>query len=107
MRTLICFGLVAAALLGSPETINSAKAANVYPMAVLGFDERGAGAKEMGAKVVDLLFAKLVVRPELYLVDRAELKKVLEEQALSASGAVKADEAVKVGQLTGARLIVT
>ncbi|MCE9532496.1 MAG: CsgG/HfaB family protein [Planctomycetes bacterium] len=84
-----------------------AKVPSVYPLAVLGFEEKGAGAKELGPKVSDLLFAKLAVRPELLLVDRADLKKVFEEQALNASGVVKADEAVKVGQLTGARLLVT
>ncbi len=79
----------------------------MYPTALLTFEERGAGAKDLGPKVVDLLFAKLAVKPDLYLVDRADLKKVLDEQSLSLSGAVKADEAVKVGQLTGAKLILT
>lgn len=79
----------------------------VLPVAVLGFEERGAGSKDLGAKVGDLLFAKLVAKPDLFLVDRADLKKVLDEQSLGLSGAVRADEAAKVGQLTGARLLVT
>ena len=79
----------------------------VLPVALLGFEERGAGAKELGGKVGDLLFAKLAAKPEFFLVDRADLKKVLDEQSLSLSGAVKSDEAVKVGHLTGAKLLVT
>jgi len=79
----------------------------VYPVALLGFEERGAGVKDLGPKVADLLFAKLSAKPDLYLVERAELKKALDEQALNLSGAVKADEATKVGQLTGAKLLVT
>lgn len=79
----------------------------VLPMALLAFEERGTGAKDMGAKVTDLLFAKLTVKPDLFMVDRADLKKILEEQSLSLTGAVKPDEAVKVGQLTGAKLLVT
>jgi hypothetical protein len=79
----------------------------VYPLALLGFEERGAGVKDMGAKVGDLLFAKLSAKEGFYLVDRADLKKTLDEQSLSLSGAVKADEATKVGQLTGAKLLVT
>ena len=79
----------------------------VHPVAILTFDERGPMAKDLGPKVVDLLFAKMVVKPDFYLVERAELKKVFDEQLLNVSGAVKADEAVKVGQLTGAKLIVT
>ena len=79
----------------------------VLPMALLAFEERGTGAKDMGAKVTDLIFAKLTVKPDLFMVDRADLKKILEEQSLSLTGAVKPDEAVKVGQLTGAKLLVT
>jgi TolB-like protein len=79
----------------------------VYPTALLTFEERGANAAGYGAKVSDLLFARLAAKPDLYLVDRAELKTVLEEQALNLSGAVKAGEATRVGQLTGARILVT
>jgi TolB-like protein len=79
----------------------------VLPMALLAFEERGAGTKDLGAKVTDLLFAKLAAKPDLFLVDRGDIKKILDEQALSLSGAVKADEAAKVGQLTGAKLLVT
>lgn len=84
-----------------------AKPATVYPAAILAFEERGAGAKEMGAKVTDILFAKLATRDELHLVDREDLKKTLAEQELSLSGAVKPGEANKIGQLTGAKILVT
>ena len=83
------------------------KPTTVYPAAIMGFEERGAGAKDLGPKVADLLFARLVAKPELYLVDRADIKKTLEEQALNISGAVKPEEAGKVGQLTGAKILVT
>jgi len=79
----------------------------VYPVALLGFEERGAGVKDLGPKVADILFAKLTAKSDLFLVERAEIKKALDEQALNLSGAVKADEATKVGQLTGAKLLVT
>jgi TolB-like protein len=71
------------------------------------FEERGGGVKDYGAKISDILFAKLVAKPDLFLVDRAELKKTLDEQALNISGAVKPGEATQVGQLTGAKLLVT
>ncbi len=101
--------LAAAALVLYMPAIAPAKdkAKRVYPLALLSFEERGLGAKEMGPKVADLLYAQLAARPELYLVDRADIKKTLEEQALSVTGAVKPDDATKVGQLTGAKLLVT
>jgi TolB-like protein len=83
------------------------KVPTIYPAALFPFEERGAGVKEMGAKVTDLLFAKLATRSELYLVDRADLKKTLQELELNLSGLVKADEANKVGQMTGAKLLIS
>ena len=61
----------------------------------------------MGGKVTDILFAKLAARDGLNLVDREDLKKTLAEQELSLSGAVKVAEANKIGQLTGAKILVT
>lgn len=79
----------------------------VYPTAIFPFAERGRSVKGYGAKIADILFASLVVNPDLYLVDRAEMNKVLAETELNLSGMVKPGEAVKVGQLTGAKVIVT
>jgi curli biogenesis system outer membrane secretion channel CsgG len=119
MRRSILFAACAALLLGaaSPtlsdeksekkEGKKDEKKAAVYPTALFVFEERGAGAREMGQKVTDLLFAKLVVKDNLTLVDREDLKKTLGEAELNLSGAVKPAEATKVGQLTGAKILVT
>jgi TolB-like protein len=82
-------------------------APEMYPAAVLPFQEQGAEVKELGAKVTDLLFAKLSADPGLMLVDRDDLKRVLDEQKLNISGLVSPDTATKVGQLTGAELLIT
>ncbi len=79
----------------------------IYPVAVLPFSERGKEVAEQGEQVTDLMFANLVTNPELFLVDREDLDTVLKEQELSLSGAVKTEEAVQVGQLTGAKVLVT
>jgi TolB-like protein len=84
-----------------------AKVKRVYPIAVLSFSERGTETAELGNKTTDLLFANLVARPELLLVDRADMDKVLKEQELNLSGVVNPEEATKVGQLTGAKILVT
>lgn len=85
----------------------AAAAAEVYPVAILPFSERGREVAEQGQQVTDLLFANLMVEPELFLVDREEMGKILAEQELNVSGLVKPDEAVKIGQLTGAKILVT
>lgn len=78
-----------------------------YPIAIVPFKSRGREVDGMGEKVTDLIFANLVVDPGLLLVDREDLDTILAEAELSLSGLVNPQEAVQVGQLTGARLIVT
>jgi TolB-like protein len=108
MKISLCTVLTAVGLLmhagnhvGAGEKVDP-----VYPLAVLTFEERGPGAKDYGAKVSDLLFAKLAARDGIFLVERNDLKKVLDELELGLSGAAKPAEAARVGQLTGAKLLL-
>jgi TolB-like protein len=79
----------------------------VYSAAVLPFQERGPEVKGLGPSVTDLLFVRMVTDPELCLVERDDLKKVLDELELSQSGLVNPAQAVEVGHLTGAKILVT
>ena len=79
----------------------------IYPVAILPFQERGRDAAELGAKVTDLLFAQLIANPDLYLVEREDIKKLFDEQELNLSGLVNPGQATQVGYLTGAKIIVT
>ncbi|MEX1026830.1 MAG: CsgG/HfaB family protein [Candidatus Paceibacterota bacterium] len=79
----------------------------IFPIAVLPFQERGRDAAELGAKVTDLLFAQLIVNPDLYLVEREDINKLFDEQELNLSGLVNPGQATQVGYLTGAKIIVT
>ena len=83
------------------------KTPQVYPVALLPFQERGADSKGQGSKVTDLLFASLAADPALMLVDREDIKKLLDEQEVNLSGLVNPQQATKVGQLTGAKLLIT
>jgi TolB-like protein len=79
----------------------------VVTIALLPFQERGREAKDFGPKVTDLLFAKLVANPELFLVDRQDLEKILKESQLNLSGLVNPGQATTVGQLTGAKVLLS
>ncbi|MDA3924479.1 MAG: curli assembly protein CsgG [Kiritimatiellae bacterium] len=79
----------------------------VCPTAIFPFAERGSGVRGYGSKASDILFASLVVNPDLILVDREDMKKTLDEHELNISGMVNPAEAVKVGHLTGAKILVT
>lgn len=99
--------IVCVVALGMLLSANSLTAADFYPAAILPFAERGDDAEGLGPKVSDLLFANLVADPEMYLVDREDLDKILKELELNLSGLVKPTEATQVGQLTGAKILVT
>lgn len=79
----------------------------VYPVAVFPFAERGRDAAELGNQVTDLLFANLVINPEMYLVEREEIDKLFTEQELNRSGLINPDQATQIGYLTGAKILVT
>jgi len=79
----------------------------VCPVAVFAFSERGSGVKGEGKQIGDLLFAGLVENPDLWLVEREEMKKIIDEAELNLSGMVNPNQAVQIGQLTGAKIIVT
>lgn len=78
----------------------------VYPIAILPFSERGHADGDLGKQVSELLFAELVVRPDLLLVEREALHKALAEAELSLSGLVDPSQATRIGQLTGAKILV-
>lgn len=82
-------------------------AQDVYPTAILPFQERGKEVREYGEKVSDLLFANLVTQEHVYLVDRVDIDTLLREHELNLSGMVGAGQATQVGQLTGAKILIT
>jgi len=75
--------------------------------AVLDFQTSEQSFKDKGAEVSTLLNADLSAAPELYLVERQELAKLLGEQELGLSGLVSSETAAKVGTLTGAKVLIT
>ena len=108
-RTSIAVATILAAL--SCATAAAQEAApeleNVYPLAIFPFQERGKEVAEMGGKVTDLLFANLAANPQMFLVEREDLKKVGEELEIGRSGIVDPKSAARIGQLTGAQVLVT
>ena len=75
-------------------------------VAVFDFATAEASLREAGPKITALVTADLSADPHLALVERTELSKTLQEQALGLSGNITADAAAKVGQMTGAKVLV-
>jgi TolB-like protein len=102
---LIPFSLSAIPL--SLSAAHAAANAVGYPTAILPFKARGGGLEAYGPRVADALFAVLAAYSEIDLVDRKELKTVINEQGLNLSGMVNNQQAVQIGQLIGAKLMIT
>ncbi len=76
-------------------------------VAILDFDASTAPSPELGKQVAEALTAMLTGEPGFSLVDRASMGKTLLEAELNATGLVSPEKATKIGQLVGAKLLVT
>lgn len=84
-----------------------AKAAAARPtVAVLDYQLAVPGNTKLGSQIADILTARLSVADAFDLVERAKLGKIIEEQKLKLIGIVDQAQAVKVGKLLGAKLLV-
>jgi curli biogenesis system outer membrane secretion channel CsgG len=91
---------------GQPPQPAAASQPLIYPLAILPFTERGKEVADQGGKCTDMLFASLAANPDVYLVEREDLKKLLEEMELSAAGLTDSKNSTQIGQLTGAKILV-
>ena len=114
---LLAAATPAAAEPAAAEPAVSEPAATLVPVAVLPFQDRAAeGAVARpggpavsagdGGKVTDLLFAELVAEPAMMLIEREDIRKLLDEQELNLSGLANPATATRVGQLTGAKMLI-
>lgn len=103
MKTMLqsCLAVLSAAqLLAAAEPL-------VLTVAVFDFESRDEQLRDAGPQVAALVNAGLSTEADLMLVERAELQKVLGEQELGLAGNVTSESAAKVGQITGAKVLVT
>jgi TolB-like protein len=82
-------------------------------IAVLPFDNGGSYGRDaedfdaMQVGLAQMLITELSANPKARLVDRRVIRQIIEEQDLGASGRVDAETAARIGQLVGARYVVT
>lgn len=91
----------------TPSTDAATRGAADLTVAVLDFDGSTGGNPELGRQVAEALAAMLSGEEGFTLVDRASLTRALQEQELSASGLVDSSRAAKIGQVVGAKILVT
>lgn len=76
-------------------------------VAVFDFEAREDLGRDFGKEVGTLLSAYLSGNPAIWTVERAELDRLLAEQSLGLGGFADPATAAKVGQITGAKVLVT
>src|ERR1700722_15885551 len=105
MKTQILLTLAALSLAG----VIAHAAPPPITVAVLDFDSpsKGSMIRQNIAMATALITADLSANPRFNLVERAALQKILGEEALGQSGNVNPDSAARIGQLTGAKVLVT
>lgn len=104
----VVLAVVAALAMSSvPARAQAQPAADKFVVAVLNFETSSKEIAEFGQAVPDLLTVFLSMDENLQLVERAQVKKMLEELALGASGVVDEASKAKIGHLTGAKFLIT
>jgi len=76
-------------------------------VAVFDFEAREELGKDFGKDAAALITAQLSGNPALWTLERAELDRLLTEQSLGLAGLADPATAARVGQITGARLLIT
>ena len=84
-----------------------AEAGENISVGVFDFETKEAGIDKLGPQIADMVTAYLSTDPNLQVVERAEIKKILSELGLSKTGIVEQDQAVQVGRVIGAKILVT
>lgn len=105
---LVVFTLCVSPLFSYAQTKTvEASGPGPLPVAVFDFQAGDRAIEKKGAEVGILLNAVLSAKPDLFLVERQEVEKLLGEQEFGLSGTVSPDTAAKVGALVGAKILVT
>lgn len=76
-------------------------------VAVLSFESNFGKLPESGKLISEVISARLSIVDGLTVVERKDIDKVIREQKLTMAGLVSTEQAVKVGRIIGAHLLVT
>ena len=76
-------------------------------IAILPFSAKSMSVKDQGSQIADLLLVSLETDGRFSMVSRENLQKILDELQLNASGLVSKESQNRIGQLTGAKILIT
>lgn len=82
------------------------KALTSIPVAIIDFESKAPGNPELGQQLSDILTARMSIYDQFQLVERKKLEELLKEHQLNLTGMVDTDQAIKVGKMLGAKIMV-
>jgi len=106
MKSIVKF-MVVLVVAWSPLSAWAENNLSHYPTAILSFHEKGIHLKGYGEKIGLAMFASLVSESDLYLVDRDDMDRLIGEAELNLSGMVNQQQAIQIGQLVGAKILIS
>lgn len=86
--------------------IEDVNAVDTITVAIIDFESKAPGNPDLGQQLSDILTARLSIYDQFRLVERQKLQELLKEQQLNLSGMVDSRQAVKIGKMLGARIMV-
>lgn len=90
-----------------PKLAFPADAFTLLPVGIFPFQAKNRDLQEYAEAAGQVLFTRMVVQDRVHLVDREQMDKILNETTLNLSGMVSQENMIQVGQLTGAKIIVS
>lgn len=75
-------------------------------VAIFDFESKAPGNPDLGQQLGDILTARLSIYNQFRLVERKKLEDLLKEHQLNLTGMVDTNQAVKVGKMAGAKIMV-
>ncbi|MDI6739827.1 MAG: CsgG/HfaB family protein [Candidatus Edwardsbacteria bacterium] len=109
MITLVALSLILAAAAAAQETAAPAKSGGGLKkrIAVMDFEDKtGHGGWHIGSGMADMLTTALVKSGKFMVIERQQIEKVMQEQAMGQTGAITAQSAAQVGKVLGVELMV-
>lgn len=113
MKRSARFATLAAALLGVAAPVASALAqADARPTVAIMFFNNNVVTKDardydaLGKGIADFLITEMAANPNIRLIERDQVQKLIDEQKLVTGGQVDRETAVRVGKLLGAQHMI-
>ncbi|MCX5660573.1 MAG: hypothetical protein NTW19_12740 [Planctomycetota bacterium] len=107
MAAMLCATAPAMAQTAPAKPAATKPAAADITVAVIDFEGKDPANPDLGKNITEVLTAVLGAEDGFKLVERAQLEKKLHEHAINLTGVVDPDQAVKIGKLIGARILIT